>query len=1039
MNKLNVAFAALISLTSFCLHTSAVTAEDEISFSRDIRPILSDKCFACHGPEEKSREGGIRFDQQSSAFGEADSGDHPIVPGQPEESELITRITSDEDGIQMPPAESNKPLTPHEIELLTKWVGSGAEWEEHWAFITPTMPTPPEVKEADFVGNEIDRFIQSRLTQKKLKPSPQADPETLIRRVTLDLTGLPPTPAEVQAFRDDHSPQAYEKLIDRLLSSPRFGEHVGRFWLDAARYGDTHGLHLDNYREMWPYRDWVIESLNKNMSYDQFIIEQMAGDLLPNPTADQLIATGFNRAHVTTSEGGSIAAEVRMRNVVDRVVTFGTVFMGTTLDCTRCHDHKFDPLTQEDFYSLYAYFNSIDGNPLDGNKKDPAPVLKVPTTEQEAKLKAFDEEIAVLQKKFNGAWPELVESQIAWEQAVTTENAGGDIQWNQLVPEQFTSSGGADLELLEDHSILATGKNSATEIYEVVNQIEGADWQGVRLEGLLDPKNTNGGTGRSSNSNVVLTEFELYSALMPEEGKEPAWRRVKISKASADHEQGNGDFKIANAVDGKPKTGWATEGYAKKEPRTAIFQTEMPFGEEGKSLVKIVQKYESVYASHQFGRFRLSLTKQEPIRSEVPADILAILKIETDKRDQKQKNLVQKHFREKVTSHPNYVAVRDELAAKRKAKTNLNNSITTTLIWKEKSKPEPAFMLNRGEYDQPGEEVQRRTPGFLPAMPEDMPNDRLGLAQWLVSREHPLTARVTVNRFWQQFFGTGLVKTSEDFGSQGEPPSHAKLLDWLAVQFMDDGWDVKKTMKRMVMSKTYQQSAKVSSELVKLDPENRLLARGPRFRLDAEMLRDQALFVSGLLIEKMGGPSVKPPQPYGLWFAVGYSGSNTVRFKADSGPEKVHRRTVYTFIKRTAPPPQMNVFDGPSRESCTVRRERTNTPLQALLLFNDPQYIEAAIALADRGMETGQEDVKKIATEMLWLTLTREPTENEVGSLVSGYQQDLKAFQDQPEQAGKLLEISSTKIGKDRDPAQLAAWTMSANLLLNLDEVVTKN
>ncbi len=1039
MNKLTITFAVLICVFVFCLQASVVNADDEISFSRDIRPILSDKCFACHGPEEKSREGGIRFDQQASAFGEADSGEHPIVPSNPKESELVTRITSAEDGIQMPPAESNKPLTPLEIDLLTKWIASGAEWEDHWAFIPPTMPTPPEVEETGFVGNEIDQFIQSRLTQKNLKPSPQADPETLIRRVTLDLTGLPPTPAEVQAFRDDHSPKPYENLVDRLLRSPRFGEHVGRFWLDAARYGDTHGLHLDNYREMWPYRDWVIESLNKNMSYDQFIIEQMAGDLLPNPTTDQLIATGFNRAHVTTSEGGSIAAEVRMRNVVDRVVTFGTVFMGTTLDCTRCHDHKFDPLTQEDFYSLYAYFNSIDGNPLDGNKKDPAPVLKVPSAEEEEKLKTFDEQIAVLQKKFNGAWPELVESQLEWEQAVTTENADGEVQWNQLVPEQFTSTGGADLELLEDHSILATGKNSATEIYEVVNEIEGAGWQGVRLEGLLDPKNTNGGTGRSSNSNVVLTEFELYTATLPEEGQEPAWKRIKISKATADHEQGNGDFKIANAIDGKPKTGWATEGYAKKEPRTAIFQTAETFGSEGTGLVKIVQKFESVHAQHQFGRFRLSLTKQEPIRSVVPAEILAILKIEADKRDQKQKNQVQKHFRENVSSHPDYVAVRDELAAKRKAKTDLNNSITTTLIWKEKSKPEPAFMLNRGEYDQPGAEVQRRTPGFLPAMPKEMPNDRLGLAQWLVSREHPLTARVTVNRFWQQFFGTGLVKTSEDFGSQGEPPSHAKLLDWLAVQFMNDGWDVKKTMKRMVMSKTYQQTSKVSPELVKLDPANRLLARGPRFRLDAEMLRDQALFVSGLLVEKMGGPSVKPPQPDGLWFAVGYSGSNTVRFKADSGPDKVHRRTVYTFIKRTAPPPQMNVFDGPSRESCTVRRERTNTPLQALLLFNDPQYIEAAIALADRAIETGQEDVAKIATEMLWLTLTREPTQQEVDTLVSGYQQDVKAFQDQPEQAGKLLETSSTEVGKDRDPAKLAAWTMSANLLLNLDEIVTKN
>ncbi|WP_417851664.1 PSD1 and planctomycete cytochrome C domain-containing protein [Thalassoglobus sp.] len=1033
MNQLSSIAVAAIFLTS------VLNAEDEISFNRDIRPILSDKCFACHGPEEASREGGFRLDEQESSYGEADSGEHPIVPGKPNESELIARIFSDDESIQMPPAETNKSLTAAEKELLKKWIASGAEWEAHWSFIPPELPELPEVSESEWVKNEIDRFILARLKKEGLAPTEQADKATLIRRATFDLIGLPPTPEEVKAFLSDDSPDAYEKVIDRLLASERFGEHVGRFWLDAARYGDTHGLHLDNYREMWPYRDWVLKAFNKNMPFDQFIVEQVAGDLIPNPTDDQLIATGFNRAHVTTSEGGSIAAEVRMRNVVDRVVTFGTVFMGTTLECTSCHDHKFDPLTMTDFYSLYAYLNSIDGNPLDGNKKDPAPVLKVPTEEEKAKLAKFDAEIAELQKQLNQPWPELVAAETAWANTVLEESGDGDVAWDVVVPDEFTSNGGADLKLLEDNSILATGPNPAKEIYEVVKQIEGTGWQGIRLEGLLDKANTNEGTGRSSNSNVVLTEFEVYAAAIPNEGEEPQWKRVDIVKASADHAQSNGDFKIENAIDGKPQTGWATEGYAKKEPRTALFQTKAPFGLEGKSLVKIVQKYESVYANHQFGRYRLSLTKQQPIRSEVPAEILAILKVEPEKRDQKQNEALRKHYRENVTTDAGYIAVRDGLAAKNKAKTDLNNAITTTLIWKEKAKPEPAYILTRGEYDQPGEEVSRRTPGFLPPMAEGLPNDRMGLAQWLISREHPLTARVTINRFWQQFFGTGLVKTSEDFGSQGEQPSHPQLLDWLAVQFMNDNWDVKKSMKRIVMSATYQQSSKVSPELVKKDPGNRLLARGPRFRLDAEMLRDQALFVSGLMVQKFGGESVKPPQPDGLWFAVGYSGSNTVRFKADTGPDKVHRRTVYTFIKRTAPPPQMNVFDGPSRESCTVRRERTNTPLQALLLFNDPQYVESAIALAARSMDEGGTDEVTVANSMLWHALSREPSPTEIESLVQGYQQDVKLFESNPAEAEKLIAISSTKVAEGKEISKLAAWTMAANLLLNLDEVVTKN
>ena len=1029
----------IIILIVASMNFLALNAEDEVSFNQDIRPILSDKCFACHGPDDAHREGGIRFDVQESAFGEADSGEKPIVPSQPDKSELIARITSTDEFTQMPPPETNKPLTKDEIKLLTKWISQGAEWEDHWSFIPPEQPPLPEISEARWPVNEIDHFVLAKLDQAKLSANEQADRATLIRRVTLDLTGLPPTPEEVQAFQNDNSPHAYESLVDRLLASKRFGEHQARFWLDAARYGDTHGLHLDNYREMWPYRDWVIDAYNDNKPFDEFVIEQLAGDLLPDPTPEQLIATGFNRAHVTTSEGGSIKAEVRMRNVVDRVVTFGTVFMGATFECTRCHDHKFDPFTMTDFYSLYAYFNSIDGSPLDGNKKDHAPILKVTNQEQRKELEQFDSEISQLEKQLNGDWPELVEAQRAWEEQITSGNASTDVEWETLTPSTFTSQGGADLQLLEDLSVLASGKNPAKEVYTVTGTIGGNGWQGIRLEGLLHESLTNEGAGRSSNSNVVLSEFEVFTASPIEDGKKPDWKKVKLIKASADHEQTNGDFKIANAIDGKLKTGWAIEGHVKKEPRTALFLSKDTFGADGESLVKIVLRHESVYANHQFGRFRLSLTRQKPIRTDVPKEILDIAKVAPEDRDDKQSEKIQKHFRTEVTDHAGYIKVRDTLAAKQKERTEFDATIPTTLIWKEKDKPEPAYLLKRGEYDQPGEEQSRRTPTALPPMPEGVSNDRLGLAHWLVDPRHPLTARVTVNRFWQQFFGTGLVKTSEDFGSQGQPPSHPELLDWLAVQFIQDGWDVKKTLKRMVMSQAYRQSARVTDEKLAKDRENRLISRGARFRLDAETLRDQALFVSGLLVEKIGGPSVKPPQPDGLWFAVGYSGSNTVRFKPDEGAEKIHRRTIYTFIKRTAPPPQMNVFDAPSRESCTVRRERTNTPMQALLLFNDPQYVETAIALAKRAMDEAGDSPSETAARMLWLTLSRQPSEIEVASLVDGFQNDLKTFQSNPEDASKLLGLATFEIEEDIDPARLAAWTMTANLLLNLDEVVTKN
>jgi len=1013
-------------------------AEEKIDFNRDIRPLLSDRCFACHGPEEKSREAGLRLDVRESAFGELESGELAIVPGDLDSSALVQRITDDDEFFRMPPPDSGKELKPEEIELLKRWVEAGAPWSEHWAFVAPERPEPPAVRNMEWPRNAIDRFILARLEREGLTSSPAADKTTLIRRVTFDLTGLPPTLEEIDAFLADDSPDAYEKVVDRLLKSPRYGEHMAHYWLDAARYGDTHGLHLDNYREMWPYRDWVVRAFNENKPYDEFIIEQLAGDLLPNPTQDQLVATGFNRCHVTTNEGGSIKQEVYVRNVVDRVVTTGTVMLGMTLDCTRCHDHKYDPLTQKDFYSLFAFFNSLDGNAMDGNKAQHPPVLSVLPPAAREEMSDVEEQIAAVEAKLRRPMPEVDAAQAKWE-AKIRNSLGQEVAWQVIDPQDFTAANGSKLAKLEDKSLLASGPNPAKEIYEFTATLPVEDITAVRLEGLTHESLTAGGHGRSGNSNVVLSEFEVYVA--PAD-KPDAFERVKLVDAWADHEQANGDFKIGNAIDGKSATGWATAGHEKREDRTAIFRTAEPLGSPGDRL-KIRVRHESKYSQHQFGRIRLALTDAEHIpqldRSSIPDNVLAAVRTEPGQRNEQHESLLRNYYRRNVAQHPDVARLQSELAKLEQRKAELEKSAGTTLVWKERAQPRDAFILKRGEYDQPGEKVSRDTPEVLPPLLEGAPRNRLGLAQWLVDPSHPLTARVAVNRFWQQAFGVGIVKTSEDFGSQGKPPTHPQLLDWLAVDFRESGWDVKRLMKQIVMSATYRQSSKVTPELLKRDPENRLLARGPRFRMDAEMLRDQALAVSGLLVNKVGGPSVKPPQPDGLWYAVGYSGSNTVRFKQDKGPEKVYRRTLYTFLKRTAPPPQMSTFDAPSRESCTVRRERTNTPLQMLLLMNDPQYVEAARALAQRTMnEAGKSPEDRIAY-MFRLCTARRPTAEETEQLQSLYEEAYADFQAQEEAAAKLTTVGETPPPADMQRRELAAWTMVANLVLCLDEVVTKN
>ena len=1152
---------------------AAMAEENSPGFRRDIRPILSDHCFACHGPDEEERNADLRLD---TAEGIA----KVVEPAKIDESELVRRILADDEGERMPPPKFHKPLSKAQIDTLKRWVEKGAAFQEHWAFVSPQQKSLP-ASVANQSESVIDFFIRQRLQDAGLKTNGPADRRTLLRRVCLDLTGLPPTREQIKAFDKDTSPDAFEHLVDRLLESHHYGEHMGRYWLDLVRYADTHGLHLDNYREMWPYRDWIINAFNENLAFDEFFKRQLAGDLLPGATDADKIASGFNRLNVTTNEGGSIYDEVFARNVMDRTDAFGTIFLGLTAGCAACHDHKFDPISQRDYYSLSAFFNSIDGRALDGNVKNHSPVIAVPSDKQRKLKRELQESLMALRKEMRQPIETVDAAQRAWEKSLVSDTKTTS---QVLVPVKVQSSAGVEMEVLDDGSFRIVGKAAAKDTTTVTATLPGgSNWQILRLEALVDKPG--GRVGASTNGNVVLSEITIET--FDSEAKE--WLPLPISHAFANVEQENGAYAVSYAIDSKNNKdaeGWAVAGHETPGERSAWFAVPSLVTEAAGTQIRVRLDYQSRFAAHQFKHVRLSVSdtvpmvpsdqqielgpihcvgpfpvesadsgysrkfasqegpfqvdqefKHEarvyrwqdrgdilevevndlpvvrdrstvavlhqslkspaalkvtllignddghavflngkriamlkgqrdlnPLEQEyeldlkkgvndlyikivnhhsnsqltfafrspaipVPKKLVELLSVPAARREPAQQTSLQKYYRSVYCLHPDWLALVDEEKGTKKAKQKLSSDIPTTLVWKELDKPRKAHILSRGQYDQPGDAVERATPGFLPSFPDDASKDRLGLAIWLASADHPLTSRVAVNRFWQNLFGTGLVKTSEDFGSQGEPPTHPELLDWLAIDFRENGWDVKRLMKMMVMSDAYQRSAKVSDEMLSVDPNNRLFARGPRHRLDAEVLRDQSLAVSGLLVDQQGGPSVKPPQPGGLWAAVGYSGSNTVRFSADKG-EKVYRRSLYTFWKRTSPPPQMSTFDAPSRESCTARRERTNTPLQALLLMNESQYLEAANHLAKRALAV--KDISTTEQRVAWLFETvaaRLPEDKERQEMVA-LVDDLVAYYDsQPGLAAKLCKTSD---------ANEAAWTILASSILNLDEVVSK-
>lgn len=1039
----------ILAQSAALLHLATTAAADgggKIDFDRQIRPILSEKCFRCHGPDEAARQSGLRLDVRDAAIRPADSGERAIVPGDLETSGLIARIMSADADEVMPPAELNKPLTDAEKELLRQWVAEGAGYQQHWAFRPPVRPHVPATRNDAWAKNDIDRFVLARLETEALSPSREADRVTLIRRVTLDLTGLPPTPADVDAFLADASPGAYETVVDRLLSSPHYGERMAVDWLDASRYADTHGYHIDSGRDMTRWREWVIAAFNDNKPFDAFTVEQLAGDLLPDATLDQRIASGFHRNHMINFEGGAIPEEYHTAYIVDRVNTTGTVWLGLTVGCAQCHDHKYDPLSQREYYGLYAFFHNVPEKGLDGIAGNAAPVLKLPTPEQKAETDRLRSEIARLEQTLKAPNEELDAAQAQWERSFASSRPPDWVPVTVLRTdgsESVTSEGGATVAYLADQSVLLSGENPATDVYAVRFEVD-QPVTGLRVEILPDESLPGRGPGRSENGNIVLTDVSIaYEAPRDASSETVA---VKVRDATADYSQP--DFEVAKAIDEDSKTGWGIyPGIG--QPHSAVFELDELIPANGTSLrVTATLGFRSVWARHQAGRFRLSWTSSEQLRPKqnLPEKVReAVERAAADRTDEDRREL-RKHYRSQVST-----LTRESAGALKRAKEELEKleaAVPTAMVMEEMPQPRETFVLVRGDYDKKGQKVTAAVPSVLPPLPEGAPANRLGLARWLVSPSHPLTSRVIVNRYWQMFFGTGLVKTAEDFGSQGEPPSHPELLDWLAAEFIHgsaagdtDAWDVKALVRLIVTSATYRQSSAVSHELHARDPENRLLARGPRFRLQAEFIRDQALAASGLLSHRIGGHSVSPYQPPGLWEEL-MSREDGDRFTAQkyeqSHGEDLYRRTMYTFWKRTCPPPTLATFDAPDRETCTVRRARTNTPLQALVLLNDPTYVEASRKLAERVLaEPGDSTQARIALAFR-LVLARQPREQETAILKEILAGQLEEYGRDRESAEKLLSIGEAPWDRRFDAAELAAWAAVAGAILNLDEAVTR-
>jgi len=1044
----------MLTVGMVLIGTGNLSAADRLEFNRDIRPILAENCFACHGPDSASRKADLRLDKSAVAF-ELKA----IIPGKPEESELIARILSEDPEQLMPPPKSHKMLTAEQKEKLKTWISQGAEYQPHWSFIAPTKMPIPAVKNSGWVRNPIDNFVLAKVESLGLSPAPEADRRTLARRVSLDLTGLPPTPEAVEAFVKSTAPDAYEKYVDAVLKSPSWGEHRARYWLDAARYADTHGIHFDNYREIWAYRNWVIGAFNRNLPFDQFTTEQLAGDLLPNKTLDQQIASGFNRCNITTSEGGTIAEEYLVLYTRDRTETTSLVWMGLTAGCAVCHDHKFDPLTQREFYELAAFFNNTTQAAMDGNVKDTPPIIAVPLSEDRSRWNALGGDIAVaksaVETRKNGARPQFEE----WLATATPETVAQAIPTRDLYLSAPLNEGRGKIVKI------SVGGESRD-----ITLTKSAEWApGLgSTQALL----TQGGAGEIADAGdfekdqpftvstwVKLPANDSHGAICSRMDKGPqyrgwdcwvqgrrigmhlvnSWPEDALKAVGKNQIPANEWTHVCISYDGSAKAaglkiyynGQLQESLVENDKLKSTIKTPVPF--------KIGQRSASEPLSAAgIQDLRIYQRALSPAEVESMAKITrfsAVLAKAADQRTDAEKNEV---FPWWLANHDeDYKNQLAKLTALETEQNTIKSRATIAHVMNERGNDATAFILYRGAYDQRRDPVNAKTPEFLPTFPSEAPRNRLGLAQWLLTPEHPLTTRVTVNRFWQEVFGTGLVRTSGDFGISGELPVNQELLDWLAIQFREEGWDVKKFFRLLVTSATYRQSALATPEKLEHDPLNRFLSRGPRFRMDAEMVRDYALAASGLLVSKLGGPSVKPYQPVGVWEAVAMYGSNTRDYRQDTG-ENLYRRSLYTFWKRSAPPASMDIFNAPSRETCTVRRERTNTPLQALVTLNDPQFVEAAKILAQKAMNTAGESTEGRLDVISKRLLSRSFRPEELQVVKASLSDLILYYRLHEEDAKQLLSVGETKPDAKLDAATLAAWTMLTNEVMNLDEVLNK-
>jgi hypothetical protein len=1129
-----------------------------VDYNRDIRPILAKNCFACHGQDDTHRAKGLRLDRRESALAELPDGAIAIVPGDPEASELVARVTEEDESLRMPERRSGPRLSPAEIDLLKRWVAEGASYAEHWSFVPPADRPLPAVNDRSWPRNGVDYWILARLEREGVKPSPEADREVLLRRASLDLRGLPPTPVEMDAMARGGASDAYEKAVDHFLADSAYGERWARIWLDLARYADSAGYGSDPLRPtIWRYRDWVIAAFNANLPYDRFTIEQIAGDLLPGASSSQRMATAFHRNTMTNTEGGTDDEEFRSAAVKDRVDTTGQVWMGLTFGCAKCHSHKYDPITQEEYYRLYAIYNQT----ADADRPDESPVMPAPTPAIEEKLRRIDEQLAALRKQINTPTPALAAAQAKWE-----TDLGTPPEWVVLEPVLARSEGGATFETLADGSLRASGTNAGSDTYTVATRTSLDQIRAIRLEVLPDPSLPDGATGRGAGGRFMLSRFGAEVAPDTEE-KIPVGRFVRVELSgkakilslaevevfSEDTnvalggaaEQSSTDYNgaAARAIDGKsdgryyignstthtrtednpwwevrlaepaaierivvwnrtdngvegrlakfrvrvldedrkvvwetevaeppkpqralatagpralafarvradfaqagfdiaglidPKAGTAKSGWGvaprQKERHEAVFVLSQPLSVATPARLTFQLEHRSKVAGANLGRFRLAVTRDPAAArwADVPAAVLAILATPAEDRNAEQTAALTAHFR---SIAPELKPLRDRVAALERSRPAIPNLPVMEEL--AAGKRRETHLMNKGNFLDPGAQVEPGVPAAFHPLPEGAPRDRLGLARWLVDARNPLTARVAVNRFWAQLFGIGLVETEEDFGTQGEPPSHPELLDWLALEYMRSGWDTKGLLRLIVTSAAYRQSSKARPELQAKDPRNRLLARAPRYRLEAEMVRDQALALGGLLSREVGGPSVYPPQPDGLWQAA-FNGQRT--WATSTGDDR-YRRALYTFWRRTIPYPSMATFDAPSRELCTVRRVRTNTPLQAFVTLNDPVYVEAAQALARRIVREGGTSVEDRVRFALRLCLCRTPEAGQVQVLAELFRREHEHFRREADAARALATEPVGPLPEGMEAAELAAWTTVANVLLNLDGVLTK-